>query len=96
MYSAGRISLVNGLTARRPCAVEMGLKRLAAAEGAELPRFELRHLVTLALRRGHVVEAHAGIDGEVPLHAPVVLRVPLGEEELAVRRRVAVGLRVLP
>ena len=58
-------------------------------------RTERRHLVAIALGRGQVVEAQPGVDGEVLLHAPVVLHVPLGVHEQAVRIRVAVGLLVL-
>ena len=54
-----------------------------------------RDLVTVTLRRRHVVEADAGIQGEVRFHPPVVLRVPLGDQELAVRRGMPVGLGVL-
>ena len=57
-------------------------------------RLELRHLVTRALGGLHVVEAEAGVQGEPLGHAPGVLRVPLGDHELAVRLRVAVRLGV--
>ena len=58
-------------------------------------RTECRDLVALALGRGDVIEANAGVDRPVPVHAPVVLHVELGVHELAVRRRVAVRFRVL-